>query len=167
MQEIRRAYRTSGWEKWILKSLYKDFPGGPRVKNPPGNAGDTGSIPDRGRSHKLQSNQAHAPQPLSFCSGTCAAQQRSRRREHPEQHGQRVAPLAATRESPLTASSTQSSQSLIIIFFKFIKNLSFVFQSHHVACRILVPQPGTQTVRPAVEPQGRNHCTTREVPGQT
>ena len=48
MQEIRRAYRTSGWEKWILKSLYKDFPGGPRVKNPPGNAGDTGSIPDRG-----------------------------------------------------------------------------------------------------------------------
>ena len=119
------------------------------------------------RSHKLQSNQAHAPQPLSFCSGTCAAQQRSRRREHPEQHGQRVAPLAATRESPLTASSTQSSQSLIIIFFKFIKNLSFVFQSHHVACRILVPQPGTQTVRPAVEPQGRNHCTTREVPGQT
>ena len=28
-----------------------DFPGGPVVKNPPANAGDTGSIPAPGRSH--------------------------------------------------------------------------------------------------------------------
>ena len=30
-----------------------DFPGGPAVKNLPANAGDTGSIPDLGRSHML------------------------------------------------------------------------------------------------------------------
>ena len=29
----------------LLKMTYRDFPGGPVVKNPPSNAGDTGSIP--------------------------------------------------------------------------------------------------------------------------
>ena len=33
-----------------------DFPGGTVVKNPPANAGDTGSSPSPGRSHMLQSN---------------------------------------------------------------------------------------------------------------
>jgi len=32
------------------------FPGGSVVKNPPANAGDTGSIPDLGRSHMPRSN---------------------------------------------------------------------------------------------------------------
>ena len=32
------------------------FPAGSVVKNPPANAGDTGSISDSGRSHMLQSN---------------------------------------------------------------------------------------------------------------
>ena len=34
----------------------RDFPGGAVVKNPPANAGDTGSIPGPGRSHVPQSN---------------------------------------------------------------------------------------------------------------
>ena len=34
----------------------RDFPGGTVVKNPPANAGDTGSIPGPGRSHMLWSN---------------------------------------------------------------------------------------------------------------
>ena len=34
----------------------RDFPGGAVVKNPPANAGDTGSSPDPGRSHIPQSN---------------------------------------------------------------------------------------------------------------
>ena len=34
----------------------RDFPGGAVVKNPPANAGDTGSIPDPGRSHMPRSN---------------------------------------------------------------------------------------------------------------
>ena len=33
-----------------------DFPGSTVNKNLPANAGDTGSIPDPGRSHMLQSN---------------------------------------------------------------------------------------------------------------
>ena len=38
--------------------LKKDegFPGGAVVKNPPANAGDTGSIPGPGRSHMPRSN---------------------------------------------------------------------------------------------------------------
>ena len=33
-----------------------DFPGGPVVKNPPANAGDTGLIPCPGRFHMLWDN---------------------------------------------------------------------------------------------------------------
>ena len=40
------------------------FPGGAGVKNPPANAGDTGSSPGLGRSHMRQSNKARVPQLL-------------------------------------------------------------------------------------------------------
>ena len=44
----------------VLKGLVErdigGFPGGSVVKDPPANAGDTGSIPDPGRSHMLWSN---------------------------------------------------------------------------------------------------------------
>ena len=40
----------------VRKKLGGDFPGGAVVKNPPANAGDTGSIPGPGRSHMPQSN---------------------------------------------------------------------------------------------------------------
>ena len=35
---------------------FLDFPGGPVVKNPPANAGDTGSIPNPGGSYVPKSN---------------------------------------------------------------------------------------------------------------
>ena len=38
------------------------------VKNPPANAGDTGSSPGPGRSHMPQRNKARALQLLSLCS---------------------------------------------------------------------------------------------------
>ena len=41
--------KTKRWQ-------FRDFPGGAVVKNPPANAGDTGSSPGPGRSHMLQSN---------------------------------------------------------------------------------------------------------------
>ena len=42
---------------WTLcNNLHGVLPGGNVVKNPPANAGDTGSIPGSGRSHMLQSN---------------------------------------------------------------------------------------------------------------
>ena len=37
------------------KSKWMDFPGGTVVKNPPANAGDTGTSPGPGRSHMPQS----------------------------------------------------------------------------------------------------------------
>ena len=40
----------------ILKTKVRGFPGGEVVKNPPANAGDTGSSPGPGRSHIPQSN---------------------------------------------------------------------------------------------------------------
>ena len=46
-----RSIRTSAW----------GLPGGSVVENPPANAGDGGSIPDQGRPHMPQSNQAHGP----------------------------------------------------------------------------------------------------------
>ena len=39
-----------------LETEMLDFPGGPVVKNPPANSGDTGSIPGPGTSHMPQSN---------------------------------------------------------------------------------------------------------------
>ena len=47
----------------------KGFPGGSVVKNPPINAGDTGSIPGSGRTHVPWSYRASVPQPLSLCPG--------------------------------------------------------------------------------------------------
>ena len=38
------------------KKKKRDFRGGAVVKNPPANAGDTGSIPGPGRSHMPRSN---------------------------------------------------------------------------------------------------------------
>ena len=57
-------YKNLGWtstqdggDDCSQKTLrFRDFPGGAVVKNPPANAGDTGSIPGPGRSHMPQSN---------------------------------------------------------------------------------------------------------------
>ena len=51
---------------FILRQIGRDFPGDTVVKNPPANAGDTGSNPGPGRSHTPWSNWACAPQLLSL-----------------------------------------------------------------------------------------------------
>ena len=51
--------------KAAIKKCSWDFPGGAVVKNPPANAGDTGSSPGPGRSHMPRSNEAREPQLLS------------------------------------------------------------------------------------------------------
>ena len=43
-------------ENSLLESSVRGFPGGTVVKNPPANAGDTGSSPGLGRSHMPWSN---------------------------------------------------------------------------------------------------------------
>ena len=67
---------ASGHPGLEIKILYGDFPGGPVVKNPPSNAGETGSSPGRG------TKIPHAAGQLSLCtattepahSGACAPQ---------------------------------------------------------------------------------------------
>ena len=58
---FRSKFHGFAPEKWGImpiqsKQYSGDFPGGAVVKNPPANAGDTGSIPGPGRSHMLWSN---------------------------------------------------------------------------------------------------------------
>ena len=52
----------------LSKRTKRGFPGGAVLKNPPANAGGTGSIPGLGRSHTPRSNKALAPQLLSLHS---------------------------------------------------------------------------------------------------
>ena len=69
-----------------FKKQYMGFPGGTVVKNPPANAGDTGSSPGPGRSHVPRSNEAHAPQLLSLRSRARAPQLLSPRATTTEAH---------------------------------------------------------------------------------
>ena len=61
-QSNQETPRTLFMEKYKEKGTQTkdnspwDFPGGAVVKNPPANAGDTGSSPGPGRSHMLRSN---------------------------------------------------------------------------------------------------------------
>ena len=60
------------------------FPGGSVVKNLPATAGDTGSIPDPGRSHASRIYKAHVSQLLSLRSGAREPQPLSPRTETTE-----------------------------------------------------------------------------------
>ena len=54
---IYAAVRSILHTCYLLKNLYVlGFPGGAVVKNPPANAGDTGSSPGPGRSHMPRGN---------------------------------------------------------------------------------------------------------------
>ena len=63
-----RLVVTKGEGGWGVGKMGEggDFPGGTVVKNPPANAGDTGSSPGPGRFHMPQSNWAREPQLLSL-----------------------------------------------------------------------------------------------------
>ena len=80
--------RFSTFVNYTLRNIALVFPGGAVVKNPPANAGDTGSSPDLGRSHMPWSNYARAPQLLSQCATTteaCAPSARAQQQEKPLQ----------------------------------------------------------------------------------
>ena len=58
-QGVRYTPSTSTERKTTSHQEYlpgRDFPGGTAVKNPPANAGDTGSIPGLGRAHMPRNN---------------------------------------------------------------------------------------------------------------
>ena len=65
--KVELSFLDSGWK---ISDQEADwcFPGGSVVKNLPTSVGDTGEIPDLGRSHRLWSNSARVPQILSLCS---------------------------------------------------------------------------------------------------
>ena len=75
----------------LTRKMFRGFPGGTVVKNPPANAGDTGSSPGPGGSHMPRSNEAHAPQLLSLhatttepaCLQPVLCSRRSHRNEKP------------------------------------------------------------------------------------
>ena len=69
------------------------------VKNPPANAGDTGSSPGPGRAHMPQSNKAHAPQLLSLRSRAHEPQLQSPHATTTEAHEPRA--RAPQQERPL------------------------------------------------------------------
>ena len=50
----------------VLQEWPLGFPGDSVLKNPPANAGDTGLIPDPGRSHMPQSNKGQVTRLLSL-----------------------------------------------------------------------------------------------------
>lgn len=77
-----------GWNENTTKNLNLDFSGGPAVKNPPVNAGDTGPIPGPGRSQMPRSNSACAPRLLSLA----------------------LEPMSHTRESPRAATNEDTAQ---------------------------------------------------------
>ena len=55
LQFYANSLYSSGSQRGKKIQLW-DFPGGVVVKNPPANAGDTGSSPGPGRSHMPRSN---------------------------------------------------------------------------------------------------------------
>ena len=71
-------------------SILGGFPGGAVVKNPPANAGDTGSIPGLGRSRMSRSNNAREPQLLSLHSRAREPQLLSLRATTSEAHAPRA-----------------------------------------------------------------------------
>ena len=82
----QRRESQNGVRLW-QKNLNLDL-GGPVVKNPPVNAGDTGSIPGPGRSQMPRCNSAYAPRPLSLA----------------------LEPVGHTRESPRIAMNEDTAQ---------------------------------------------------------
>ena len=63
------------------KSFFRDFPGGPVVKNPPSSAGDAGSIPGRGTKipHATGQPSPRATTTEPTRSGACAPQLEKRK----------------------------------------------------------------------------------------
>ena len=80
-----------------LKTVQR-FPVGSVLKTPLSSAGDTGLIPDSGRSHMPQSNYAYAPQLPSLSSSTGVPPKRNCCSEKPAHRSWTVAHLAATGE---------------------------------------------------------------------
>ena len=86
---------TSKGNNVIFKSnkhWLRGFPGGPVVKHPPANAGDTGSILGPGRSHVPQGNSAQratTPEPMHLLSSLESSLCVSKKTHHSQKQNKR------------------------------------------------------------------------------
>ena len=80
------------------------------VKNPPANAGDTGSSPGLGRSHMLRSTWAREPHTEPARLEPVLHNKGGHDSGRPTHRDEEWPPLATTRESSRTATKTQRSQ---------------------------------------------------------
>ena len=97
------------WQSVNQKSKLKDLAHGPVVKNPPANAGETGSTPSlevstHCRTYKPTCHNSWAWELYSQCSAEATAM------ISPCTVTSEQPPLATTRESPCVAMKTQHSQ---------------------------------------------------------
>ena len=111
---------------WTAYNSSGGFPGVSVVKNPPADAGNTGSIPDPGRSHMLWSNKllCHhcrvcAPEPRSpHAAGVEAHVPGDSRRERLEHRNKEEPPAAATGEKPSQPWRPSTAKNKSIKFLK-------------------------------------------------
>ena len=132
VKEARLKRQLNVWFQFC--EISRGFPGGAVVKNPPANAGDTGSSPGLGRSHMPQIPHG-ATKPMCHNYWACALEpmshnywahmsqllkpahlepvlcnKRSHRNEKPVHRNEEWPLLTATRESLHAATKTQCSQ---------------------------------------------------------
>ena len=94
---------------WSYKYCFRDFPGGPVVKNPPANAGDKGSIPSLGRSYMPRGNKTNVPQFLKpLCLEPVLRNKKSHCIGKPTNCNEEWPPLTTIRESSRAAGNTSS-----------------------------------------------------------
>ena len=55
-RKVKEKMKMKGGKKKPMRRIFRDFPGGAVVKNPPANAEDTGSSPGLERSRRPRSN---------------------------------------------------------------------------------------------------------------
>ena len=104
---------------WHSLNLVRGFPGDSVAKNLPANAGDTGSIPDPGRSHMPWGNKAHESQLVKpMCPRAHARPTRqATTTKSPCTTGE--LPLLATREKPRSKEDpAQPKIKCIKLYFK-------------------------------------------------
>ena len=96
------AEKNMRWVREPIRINWRQggFPSGSVVKNPPANAGDVGSIPDRDRTADQRRSRCRAISPCSTIAGAHTLQSLCSTTEVTTHHTREQPPLAASRESP-------------------------------------------------------------------
>ena len=95
-----------------IKRNNQGFPGGSVVKNPPANAGDTGSIPGPGRPHTPQTTKPHSHCAWALSPRLTATEALEPPSPHSAREGATAtrSPRRAAREGPASATGGKLAQ---------------------------------------------------------